>query len=368
MTTKRKNIVLTIVMAVLFIGLSLCAWFKPADEYSDSERRLLAQFPEITLESVLSGKFMTDFESYTLDQFPARDEFRSLKAVAAYNIFEHSDNNGIYIYNGYASKMEYPMNQYMLDNAAEKFEKIYNLYFADNDTNVYFSIIPDKNFFLAEDSGYLAMDYDKLISYMQEKTDYMEYIDITGLLELEDYYLTDTHWKQERITDVAKQLAASMGAQISGEYTENTLERPFYGVYYGQAAIPLEPDTIKYLTADFMDSCIVTSYNTGMPEESFMYNMEKAEGKDAYEMFLSGSDALMTVENPNADTDKELILFRDSFGSSIAPLLAEGYSKITLVDIRYVQSDMLGYFIQPENQDVLFLYSTLQLNNSTNMK
>ena len=84
-------------------------------------------------------------------------------------------------------------------------------------------------------------------------------------------------------------------------------------------------------------------------------------------MFLSGSDALLTIENPNAATEKELVVFRDSFGSSLAPLLATGYAKITLVDLRYLQSDLLGNFIDFENQDVLFLYSTLVLNNTVTM-
>ena len=85
-------------------------------------------------------------------------------------------------------------------------------------------------------------------------------------------------------------------------------------------------------------------------------------------MFLSGSLSLITIENPNATTDKELVIFRDSFGSSIAPLLVEGYAKITLVDIRYITSDLVGRFIDFENQDVLFLYSTLVLNNSVTLK
>ena len=96
--------------------------------------------------------------------------------------------------------------------------------------------------------------------------------------------------------------------------------------------------------------------------------MDKAYGKDPYEMFLSGSLSLITIENPNATTDKELVIFRDSFGSSIAPLLVEGYAKVTLVDIRYVASDLVGRFVDFENQDVLFLYSTLVLNNSVTLK
>ena len=92
--------------------------------------------------------------------------------------------------------------------------------------------------------------------------------------------------------------------------------------------------------------------------------MEKAEGNDLYEMFLSGPRSLLVIDNPSADTDKELIIFRDSFGSSIAPLFIEAYSKITLVDIRCISPAYLGRFIEFDGQDVLFLYSTLVLNNS----
>ena len=95
-----------------------------------------------------------------------------------------------------------------------------------------------------------------------------------------------------------------------------------------------------------------------------VYDMEKAEGNDLYEMFLSGPRSLLVIDNPSADTDKELIIFRDSFGSSIAPLFIEAYSKITLVDIRYISPAYLGRFIEFDGQDVLFLYSTLVLNNS----
>ena len=96
--------------------------------------------------------------------------------------------------------------------------------------------------------------------------------------------------------------------------------------------------------------------------------MEKAAGKDPYELFLSGPKSLLTIENPSAHTEKELIVFRDSFGSSIAPLLAEGYAKITLVDIRYLSPQMLDRFITFTDQDVLFLYSVSVLNNSVTIK
>ena len=366
MTTKTKNIAVTCIMAVFFLGISIACLLKPEADFSYSERRKLAQLPELSLETVRSGAFMTDFEAYTQDQFPFRDSFRTVKAVSTFYVFGQKDNHDVYLADGYASKLEYPVNEASMDRAAERFAYVYDKYLADSDGKVYFSIIPDKNYFLAEKNGYLSMDYDAFFRQMQEKTDFMEYIDITGLLSIEDYYKTDTHWRQEKLVPVSQAIAGEMGVTLTGEYEERILDHPFYGVYYGQSALPLRAEEIRYLTNDVLESCVVYDYENG--KNITVYDWEKAYGKDPYEMFLSGSLSLLTIENPKASADKELILFRDSFGSSIAPLFAEGYSKITLVDIRYIHPDMLGRYIEFRDQDVLFLYSTLVLNHGETIK
>ena len=97
-------------------------------------------------------------------------------------------------------------------------------------------------------------------------------------------------------------------------------------------------------------------------------DMEKAKGRDPYEMFLSGPISLMKITNPAADSEKRLVIFRDSYGSSITPLFIDSYSKITLVDLRYINAGMLGGFVNFENADVLFLFSTVILNNSSAFK
>ena len=99
-----------------------------------------------------------------------------------------------------------------------------------------------------------------------------------------------------------------------------------------------------------------------------MYDFIKGDGKDPYELFLSGSLSYITIENPAVQTDRELVIFRDSFGSAIAPLLATGYQKITLLDVRYLSSYSLPSLIDFKNQDVLFLYSTSVLNHSETLK
>lgn len=363
---KTVKIITVSFFAFIIFGLSVLCIFLPKSDYSDSERRYLADFPELTFETLTSGRFMSNFEDYALDNFPFRDAFRSIKAAVSLNVFGKLDNNDIYEHNGYITEAEYPLNEKSIDRAVEIFRKINDNYLTDKNTNVYFSVIPDKNYFLAEESGHLSIDYDKMLSELKAKTDFMTYIDIFPLLSIEDYYKTDTHWKQESIVDVAERLAFEMGEDVTAEYKEIQRGKPFYGVYHGQYALPLEAEKITYLTNETISSCVV--YDHENMKEISVYDMEKAEGKDPYELYLSGPLSLVTVENPNAETEKELVVFRDSFGSSLAPLLIEGYSKITLVDIRYVYSDIVCKMIDFENADVLFLYSTLVLNNSDTMK
>ena len=53
MSVKYKNIALVCMMAAVIFGFSVWCILKPQDEFSDSERRALAAFPELSLESVL---------------------------------------------------------------------------------------------------------------------------------------------------------------------------------------------------------------------------------------------------------------------------------------------------------------------------
>ena len=160
-----------------------------------------------------------------------------------------------------------------------------------------------------------------------------------------------------------------MGAEtLKNPVFAPAIAEDFHGVYAGQLAIDSISDRLIHVTSESINSCTVTSYDSGKAQPVPFYDMEAASGRDPYEMFLNGADALLVIENPSANSGRELIIFRDSFGSSLAPLLIESYDKITLVDIRYIQSGMLGNFIDFDSQDVLFIYSSGLLNNSLAMK
>ena len=368
MKTQIKNIVVTVAISLFLLGgFLMCVLHQPVD-VSVSERRQLAKFPEITWAEIVDGTNIDEFEDYTLDQFPLRDTFRSIKAWVQFNIFQQKDNNDIYVVDGTVSKLEYPLNPSMVEYAADHWNAIYDKHLANTNAKVYYSVVPDKNYFMAEKNGYPALDYSEMVRQLNEKMENMTYIDVFDCLELDDYYKTDSHWSQEKILDVVDRLSTEMGVRdrLSFQFSQKQMS-PFYGVYHGQSALALKPDTITYLTNDVIDSAVVFNFETG--KNTSVYDLEKFDGMDPYDIFLSGAAAYLTIENPNATEKRELIVFRDSFGSSLVPLLIEGYSKITVLDTRYIVSQMLGNVVDFSTaDDVLFIYSTTIINNSSALK
>ena len=368
MENKKFRAVGAGVLAAVWLGLAGFAWVGPDQEISEAERRPLEQMPQITLQTLLDGKFMEKFEDYSLDQFPFRDGFRRVKSLFHYYVLNQSDNKGIYLSNGYAAKLEYPLNETSVEYALRRFNYLYNQYLKDSGSKIFTAVVPDKGYYLTQENGYLAMDYDRLFAMVKEGMPWASYVDLTDTLDYTDYYRTDTHWRQEHLMEAATKLCQAMGvtAPKAEDYRVTALQRPFYGVYYGQAALPMDPETLYILESELISECTVLNHET--QKYDGVYDWSKLTGKDLYEVFLSGPRSLLTIENPNAGTDKELIVFRDSFGSSIVPLLLQDYAKVTLVDIRYLSSSALERYVEFTGQDVLFLYSTLVLNNSSMLK
>lgn len=341
-------------------GFFLFNLFGKDETISTSERRTLKQFPKITWDSIVSKKAMNDFDQYALDQFVFRDVFRSMKAHTVFDILHMLDFNQYYVKDNIIFKSEYPTNENSIQQFISKLSDIQETYLQSN--RVFYSIIPDKNYYM-KDTSYLNVDYDRLYKLVIEGLPNMEWIDLRDVLSIDDYYKTDTHWRQENLGKVVSTIGSHMGFQINSTYQKHYYT-PFYGVYYGQIALQLLPDELIYVTNDILDQVVVTNYE----KNSVLYDTSKLDSMDPYDVFLSGSTPFVVLENPNQSNGKELILFRDSFGSSLVPLLIEAYSKITLVDIRYITLEQLEKLLTFQDQDVLFLYSTLLVNNSSSLK
>lgn len=363
---NRMNQISIVLVLLVWGSLALLCRVLPRQEVSEGERRKLAQFPTVSWTSMMNGTYAEKFETAAADQFPMREVFRRIRAVTDTYGFQKKDVHGIYPADGYLAESLYPLRESGVRNAGEKCRSIYEEWLAGTNTSVYAAIVPDKGYYLGEEYGYLTLDYQQLESIMQEEFPEAEWIPIADTLSMEDYYATDSHWRQEQLEETANRILDAMGGEPLQDLERKLALEEFYGVYAGQTALPVKGEPMYYLTNDVLEQCQV--YHVETDETLGIYDEDKLTGRDPYEFFLSGSTAIAMIENPNCTTGRELVVFRDSYGSSMVPLLVQSYSKVTVIDTRYVNPDLIGDYVEFENQDVLFLYSTLLLNNSETMR
>ena len=354
---KRKASIATaaVFLAVLF-GFSLLHLALPDREVSRSERRRLAQLPP------LSSGFSDKLEEYMLDQFPLREQLRTVNSLVRLYGLGQADIHGIYLQGGGAFRMDGPLQEKQVRHAAAVFSAVQEKYFPS--LPAHYVIVPDKN--AMAETGRPRLDTETLRGIVREALPGMTEIDIWDLLPADDYYKTDPHWRQERLLPVAAAICEALGADAPGTFTEKTLS-PFYGAYYGQAALPMAPDTLTYLESADTKAAKVTGPELDGAQP--VYRPELLDGTDGYDVFLSGAQAVLTVTSPNVHNGRHLVLFRDSFGSSLAPLLLGSFERITLVDLRYISAARLtDYADLSDATDVLYLCSTAVWNNGGTLR
>ena len=362
MSEKNKNKIVTILFAIIIILSFFINIIKKDEIISIAERRKLEQFPSVSISQIINGTFFNKFDKYVTDQFFERELFRKIKINTELKLLSKKNYNNLYEYNNYIIEQIYPLNEKSILNISNKIIEIKEKYLTENN-KIYYSIIPDKNYFINDEN--LKLDYNKLENLLNRNLSFAKYIRIFDMLELEDYYKTDTHWKQERLLKVAKTIAESMNVNLENEYKEKTI-CDFQGTYSGQLPISTAKDKIKILTNSEIEKSKVYNYET--KKENKVYNMEKINSLDKYDIYLSGATPVLKIENPENKTGNELIIFRDSYASSLVPLFIPKYSKITLIDTRYISPKLLPNYVEFNNQDILFMYSTLVINNSYSLK
>lgn len=298
-----------------------------------------------------------------------------------------------YVADGKIVAISPPLDEKSVSRAADRFAYLYGTYLLPNRMQAYVAVIPDKSYYLPDEKKRGQMDYAAIFALVYKKMDYAIPIDITDCLDKDSYYATDSHWRQECLLSAADRIAGCMLGDFRADGThsskENLSSSPSYetkvaadhfiGSYAKaireasgwekRAFSSVEPDTIRYLTNDLLEQAAAYRYDTDT--SGGLYDWDKLDSRNPYDFFLSGPVALMRLENPSSGTDRKLVVFRDSYGSSLLPLLLPYYKEILVVDIRYMMSSRLGDFVDftaYSGADALYLYSTTLLNRSISFR
>lgn len=350
-----KEKILSIVFIAIIFGFSIFSFILKDKEISNYERRKLTQ------ASSLKEDFTSNLDDYLTDQFPLRDLFISTSSIFDRYLLSNKEDNNVYIEDDYIVDKLYPLNEKNVSSFINKINYLNDNYLKES--NSFYTVIPDKNYFLDE-KKYLKIDYNYLYNNLSSNIN-MEYIDISNLLKLEDYYKTDIHIKQDSYFKIIKELSNHLDFDYQDIFYEENIYSNFYGASYSKVPSFVKPDKLIYLSNDIIDNTTVKHLEYGQKK---VYEKSELESTDSYNIFLNGPSSLIEIEDPSSPNDKELIMFRDSFGSSLAPLLIPYYKKITLIDLRYIRSDIVSNYVDFKNKDVLFIYSTLLVNDSHLLK
>jgi len=133
MNSKIKNYLLSGIFLLIVAFFTTSYFIKGTSDFSDAERRALKQFPELSVKTLENGKFMTEFETFSLDQFPMRDTMRSIKSVFERFVFANKESNDLYYHKGHIASLLYPLDKTMLDYALERFNGLYDRYAKQGD-------------------------------------------------------------------------------------------------------------------------------------------------------------------------------------------------------------------------------------------
>lgn len=354
---KNKNIIfIGAALAALILGAAL---LMPRDKAEEGHAITCAASAKITYTPVTGAP--PEIEDITEpditedpDQPPVTNEPNKPETPSKVT----PDENGMMNIDGMYVRAPKPLDESSLTRFCEKVKSIKADYLASA-SSVRLAVIPDKSYYVRDKTD-SYLDHGAMMASIVKSLDGWDVIELEGSLSIDSYYTTDPHWRQERILPVARLIASSYGFQ-TGEFTQQSRDG-FIGDYKRDIGDGVS-EKIVWLENEHTKNAAVDNFQH--PDYKAVYEPSLLSTISPYDIFLGGPSPLVTITNPQVTGEKQLVIFCDSYGSSLAPLLLEGYSKITLVDLRYMVSSLLPEHVVFDNADVLFIYSAELVNNST---
>lgn len=354
--------------------LSLASLLAPAKTYSENENRMLAQFPALSGESILSGEFTDGVEEYLSDQFVLRDMWISLKTGLEIGTL-HKEIDGVYLAkDGYyiehhedsalfgeqaAKNIDYIAEFVSSSDAAGVPVKVLLAPTAEHILDKKlpaFAPVPDYDAFITDARSLLGDSLLDTVSAFEDAED--EYI----------YYKTDHHWTTLGAYYAYEDYIRSLDRQpVSVEEFEiETASTEFLGTIHSKIGVSSSYDTIELWHRAGKREQEVTLHGESEIVMPTLYDREKLAVKDKYAVFLHGNVPVASIDT-DAESGRRLLVIKDSYANCFVPFLTAHFSHIDVIDLRYYSLSISEFIATQEITDVLVLYSEATLCTETSI-
>ncbi len=367
----KAKIISSVLLALFLVGLPVATFVLPKATFSEMENRVLAPFPRLSVKSITSRSFMDGLETWFADHFVGRDVWVGAKGYIEYASGKR-ENNNVYICDDMLiEKIDEPDDVKTAKNIAaikqfvERNQKPTYLMLVPTAAEIYRDRLPegveswDQRSYIKEVAKELRGAATEIDIYKVLYENKGEYI----------YYKTDHHWASAgafyAFTEAAERMGI-LGVQKKS-YNFQNVSHNFYGTLYSKVGYRnISPDIISiYAKRGSAETATVEVFDgAATTTHASMYFTEFLEKKDQYSMFLGQNQPIVTIHS-SASSGKRLLIFKDSYAHALAPLFADYYSTITLVDLRYINQGYDALLDVEQYDQVLLLYNVDTFAHST---
>lgn len=355
----KNGVSIPCIMFIILLGISFL--LTKDKETSNRENRPLQQMPHMSYQSICTGTYQKEMESYISDQFPLRMTWVQLRTNMEYKLGK-KEFNDIYI-----GKEDTLFQKSILPSDTlrkEKAETINSFAKRHSDMNISLMIVPNKATIWEDKlpiNATIQSQLKTLQVFQKEIDDAITVVDSIAPLRAHKseyiYYRSDHHWTSHGAYiafDTWKSATHPQDVQL--DYQHYKIHSSFYGTLANTSAYYSKtPDEIDlYVSKD--DPQYNVQYTTKKVTTTSLYDQDKLSSANPYEVFLSGNEPLIDIFT-TVDTDRHLLVIKDSFANAFIPFLLPYYSQITVVDPRYYFDDLEALIRNKGISETLFLYN-----------
>ena len=363
------------IFLILLFGLAAATLLRPKSDFSERENRSLAMLPAPSAGSVLSGEFEQAYEEYLTDQFILRDRWIGLRSLAEtlslkkeiHDVYLADDGYLIEKHPGiFATQTAQSNIGFLSDFVSKAAAEL-------GEDHVSVMLVPNAVDILRQKLPPFASPYDEetYLARIRERIPAASWFDAAGVLrqhETEEiYYRTDHHWTSYGAYLVFREWMNSRGyGQIRDtDYDIETVTDSFEGTVAAKTGTRVKQDRIQVYHSD-KNTRYVLTYNQTDDVRSSMFLPGALETRDKYAYFFGGNYGLIEAET-KADTDRRLLVIKDSYAHCFAPLLMDWFDQVDFVDMRYFTQRLSEFMEEKDYTDILILQNAAGFAEDTSL-
>ena len=354
--TKKELITVSLFCGFLAVMAGLYCLL-PKQEFSETEKRYLSEFPVPRWKDVSSGDWGEDVETYLADHIPGRNFFVGLNAY--FELYTGRQAGKDVLLSG-DRILEAPV---VWDDAAvTRNMTVINNLAANTGRQLDLMIVPSAGWANGL-SQYTDREIIRDIYAMADST--VTAVDMCHGFEGRPdlYFRTDHHWTSAGAYAACSHLMALKNRSFpaANYFTVENAAR-FQGSTYSRSALWLtEAEDLEIWHGS--PDLTVTNGETEGSHEGVIYR-ERLEEADKYTVFLDGNHSIVRIQNPNASG--KILVIRDSYSNLLGCFLAESYEEVVLVDLRYYKTPVSQLMEEEYFDDILVCYSLGNFMTDTN--